>query len=89
MSAKPPPDERLALRCYAVLLRLYPERRRRAFGAQMLQTFRDEYRDRIAQDGKAGPAPRNERRNAARVAGLDSPASTVMNAGTGAQQTAP
>jgi hypothetical protein len=34
-----------AARLYALLMRLYPPAHRRAFGQQMLQTFRDQYRD--------------------------------------------
>lgn len=36
---------RSAARMYALLLRLYPQAHRRAFGQQMLQTFQDHYRD--------------------------------------------
>jgi hypothetical protein len=38
-------SEERAIRWYASLLRLYPAQHRNAFGAQMLQTFRDHYRD--------------------------------------------
>jgi hypothetical protein len=41
-------------RFYALLLMLYPRDHRRAFGAQMLQTFKDQYRDEFVQRGKAG-----------------------------------
>ncbi|HEX6819390.1 MAG TPA: hypothetical protein VF120_13520 [Ktedonobacterales bacterium] len=36
------------VRAYALLLRLYPRAHREAFGEQMLQTFRDHYRDVVA-----------------------------------------
>lgn len=36
-----------AARRYAVLLRLYPRAHRQRFGAQMLQTFQDHYRDAV------------------------------------------
>lgn len=39
-----------ASRRYAALLRLYPAEHRRAFGPQMLQTFKDQYRDAYAND---------------------------------------
>jgi tetratricopeptide (TPR) repeat protein len=40
-----------ATRRYALLLRLYPQRHRDRFGAQMLQTFRDHYRDASEERG--------------------------------------
>ncbi|MGI8855433.1 MAG: hypothetical protein ACR2JW_06760 [Thermomicrobiales bacterium] len=46
------PSERAA-RWYALLVRLYPGDHRRAFGAQMLQTFKDQYRDASEQRGEA------------------------------------
>ena len=36
---------------YALLVKLYPKEHRRAFGAQMLQTFRDQYRVAAMDDG--------------------------------------
>jgi len=45
-----------AARFYAVLLKLYPKDHRRAFGAQMLRTFKDQYRDESGHCGKDGPA---------------------------------
>src|SRR5262245_30279244 len=43
-----------AVRFYARLLRLYPRSYREAFGAHMLQTFKDHYTDVVAHAGKAG-----------------------------------
>ncbi len=49
-------DDRIrrAARRYAALLRLYPKRYRQAFGAQMLQTFKDYYRDASEREGGVG-----------------------------------
>jgi len=46
-------DRRLrsALRLYAWLVRLYPRDYRSTFGAQMLQTFKDQYRDILETEG--------------------------------------
>jgi len=44
----------VGLRLYDLLLRLYPADHRRAFGQQMRQSFRDQYRDVLAQEGRAG-----------------------------------
>ncbi len=53
MKKRDDPVERAA-RVYASLLTFYPQAHRRAFGAQMLQTFKDEYRDRSEQGGHVG-----------------------------------
>ena len=47
-------DTRAAARVYAALLWLYPAAFRRAFGAQMLRTFMDEYAETRARDGRVG-----------------------------------
>jgi hypothetical protein len=47
-------DTRMALRIYTLLVRLYPRAYQAAFGAQMLQTFKDQYTDLVAQEGNAG-----------------------------------
>lgn len=55
MKQRNDPAERAA-RLYASLLRLYPAEYRRAFGAQMRQTFKDHYRDLSAQGRGVGMA---------------------------------
>ncbi len=55
MNERNDPVERAA-RLYASLLRLYPAEYRRAFGAQMRQTFKDQYRDLSAQGRNVGMA---------------------------------
>ncbi|MGI8550531.1 MAG: hypothetical protein ACR2PL_07005 [Dehalococcoidia bacterium] len=47
------PPERAA-RFYALLLRMYPEDHRRAFGAQMLRTFKDQHQELSGHRGKTG-----------------------------------
>jgi len=47
-------DACMALRVYALLIRLYPRIYRQAFGTQMRQTFKDAYADLVAQGGCAG-----------------------------------
>ncbi len=42
-----------AARAYTLLLRLYPRAHRQAFGEQMLQAFRDHYRDAIEGKGES------------------------------------
>lgn len=44
-----------AIRIYALLLHLYPRRYRATFGAQMRQTFIDQYQDLQASQGHVGP----------------------------------
>jgi hypothetical protein len=43
-----------ATRVYTFLLRLYPKRHQQAFGTQMLQTFKDHYRDTSVEGGSVG-----------------------------------
>ncbi len=47
-------DTCMAFRVYALLLRCYPRAYQAAFGAQMRQTFKDQYTDTVAQAGHAG-----------------------------------
>jgi hypothetical protein len=55
MTQIPRPRKRtLAERFYTVCLRLYPPSHRRAYGPQMLQTFRDSVRDVQVTQGKIG-----------------------------------
>ena len=42
-----------AARLYRLLVHLYPAALRDAFGAQMLQTFRDHYRDAVERHGQS------------------------------------
>jgi hypothetical protein len=46
--------ESLSLRCYRVLLRLYPEEFRQEFGEQLVQTFRDCYRANCRDQQRLG-----------------------------------
>jgi len=55
MNERHNPVERAA-RLYAFLLRLYPAEYRRAFGAQMRQTFKDHYRDLSGEGQNIGMA---------------------------------
>ena len=45
-----------AARFYMLLVRLYPRDHRRTFGAQMLQTFKDQYQDAAEERARAGIA---------------------------------
>lgn len=45
----------MAERVYALLLLMYPPAHRRDYGPLMLQAFRDNYRDVLATQGRAGP----------------------------------
>jgi hypothetical protein len=47
-------SETRAERVYALLLRLYPLRHRRDYGPLMVQTFRDQVRDALANSGSLG-----------------------------------
>jgi hypothetical protein len=47
-------DAHMALRAYALVVRLYPRAYQSAFDAQMLQTFKDQYDDMVVQEGNAG-----------------------------------
>jgi len=40
--------------CYELLLQCYPKKFRRAFGREMMQTFRDCYREALQENGKLG-----------------------------------
>jgi hypothetical protein len=44
-----------AAHLYTLLLLLYPRAHRRAFGEQMLQTFRDHFQDAVETDGESVP----------------------------------
>ena len=46
--------QHLAERVYALWLHLYPRAHRDAYGALMLQMFRDMYRDALAKRGRVG-----------------------------------
>lgn len=47
-------DVRTALRVYTLLVHLYPRAYQAAFGAQMLQTFKDQYTDMVVRERNAG-----------------------------------
>jgi hypothetical protein len=54
---KKPDNHRLpAFRFYSLLVSLYPTGYRQAFGAQMLQTFKDQYTDAVTHQGRTEPA---------------------------------